>query len=160
MDNVSQNLLDLDDKKRIDDLKSKQIEELNFWLNIKENPWRGFNPDEWRNAHIHFKQYSLIYINRSIEDLKNKIVIEIGCGPAGIVPFLKNTTAIGVDPLIDEYKKLWDLSNDNVKYIKSEIESFNCSISADIVICWNVLDHVSDIELAIKKINNIIKTEG
>lgn len=141
-------------------LKRKQIEELNFWLNIRENGWRGFTPEEWRIAHIHFKQYSLMYINRSISDLENKVVIEIGCGPAGIIPYLDNTTAIGMDPLIDEYKKMWDLSNDRVKYIGSEIETFKTNIQAHVVICWNVLDHVSDIELATKRVSDMLKPDG
>jgi len=141
-------------------LRPKQIKELNFWLNIRKNRWRGFTPEEWRIAHIHFKQYSLMYINRNIGDLENKVVVEVGCGPAGIIPYLKNTTAIGVDPLIDEYKKMWNLSNDKVKYICSEIETFKTDIQADVVICWNVLDHVSDIELATKKLFDMLKPDG
>ena len=140
--------------------KPKQIEELNFWLNIKENGWRGFASDEWRIANIHFRQYSLMYINRSISDLENKVVVEVGCGPTAVFAYLNNATAIGVDPLIDEYKKMWDLSNDKVEYICSEIETFKTDIQADVVICWNVLDHVSDIELATKKLRDTLKHSG
>lgn len=142
------------------DLKRKQIEELNFWKNIKKNEWRGFSPDEWRNANIYFRKYSLMYINRSIGDLKNKIVIEVGCGPTAVISGLEETIAIGVDPLIEEYKKLWDLSNDKIKYISSEIETFETDIKADNVICWNVLDHVSDIEMATKKLFELLKPNG
>lgn len=141
-------------------LLPKEIEELNFWLNIRKNGWRGFAPQEWRIAHIHFKQYQLMYINRSISELENKVVIEIGCGPAGVIPYLNNAMAIGVDPLIDEYKRMWDLSSDKVKYICSEIETFETDIQADVVICWNVLDHVSDIEIAINKIFDILRPDG
>ena len=141
-------------------LKPKQVEELNFWKNISGNKWRGFSPYEWRIAHIHFKQYSLMYINRSIANLENKVVIEVGCGPAGIIPYLHNATAIGVDPIINEYKKIWDLSNDKVEYICSEIETFKTDVQADVIICWNVLDHVSDIELATKKLFDILKPDG
>lgn len=142
-------------------LKQKEIEELNFWLNIRKNGWRGFSPEGWRIAHIHFKQYSLMYINRSISDLENKVVVEVGCGPAGVIPHLNNAAiAVGVDPLIDEYKKLWDLSNDKVKYICSAIETFKTNIQADVVICWNVLDHVSDIELATKSLFDMLKPDG
>ena len=148
------------DRIKTGDLKPKQIEELNFWLNISKNGWRGFTSEEWRMAHIHFKQYSLMYINRSISDLENKVVVEVGCGPAGILPYLNNTTAIGIDALIYEYKKMWDLSNDKIEYICSEIETFRTDIQADAVICWNVLDHVSDIELATKKLFDILKPDG
>lgn len=140
--------------------RPKQIEELNFWLNVSKNKWRGFTPEEWRIAHIHFKQYSLMYINRSIADIENKVVIEVGCGPAGVIPYLNNAMAIGVDPLIDEYKKIWNLSNDKVKYICNEIETFETDIQADVVICWNTLDHVSNIEITTKKLFDILKPDG
>lgn len=141
-------------------LKQKQIEELNFWKDIKDHGTRGFSPEEWRIAHIRFKQYLLMYINRNIDDLKDKIVVEIGCGPAGIIPYIHAARAIGIDQLMDEYQKMWDLSNDGVKYISSEIESFKLTIKADIVICWNVLDHVRDIYIALKKIYNLFKDDG
>ena len=158
MDRKSQRQIKEKTKKH--DLKPKQIEELNFWKNIRKNGTRGFTPEEWRTTHIHFKQYLLMYINRSIADLENRVVVEVGCGPAGIIPYLNNTTTIGVDPLIDEYKKIWDLSNDKVKYICSEIETFKIDIKADVVICWNVLDHVSNIEAATKKLFDILKSNG
>lgn len=142
------------------DLKPKQIEELDFWKNIRRNGIRGFTSEEWRAAHIHFKQYLLMYINRSIADLENRVVVEVGCGPAGIIPYLNNTTTIGVDPLINEYKKVWDLSGDGVKYICSEIEDFELNAQMDVVICWNVLDHVSDIEIATKKLFDMLKSNG
>lgn len=141
-------------------LQLKEVEELDFWKNLRKGNWRGFTPEEWRTAHIHFKQYSLMYINRDIGDLENRTVIEVGCGPAGVVPFLKNATAIGVEPLVEEYRKLWDLSNDNVEYICSEIESFEPDKKADVVICWNVLDHVSDIETATRKLHDMLKPDG
>ncbi len=150
----------LKDRVKIDSLKPKQTEELNFWLNIRKNGCRGFAPKEWRVAHIHFKQYSLMYINRNIGNLENKVVVEIGCGPAGIIPYTRTTTAIGVDQLMDEYQKMWDLSSDGVKYISREIESFDFKIKSDVVICWNVLDHVKNIYQALKKIYHLLKDDG
>lgn len=142
-------------------LEPKYQKELAFWQNIARNGWRGFSPTEWRKAHIHFKQYSLIHINRSVADLTNKTVIEVGCGPAGIVPHLPTpVTAFGVDPLMDEYKKLWDLSEDNVKYLASDIENLTTNIKADVVICWNVLDHVSHIEKTNQKLYDLLKSNG
>lgn len=141
-------------------LLPKQIEELNFWITIKKHGWRGFTPEEWRIAHMHFRQYLLMYIDRHIGDLKNKTAIEVGCGPGSILPFLSNVRAIGIDPLIDEYKKLWDLSKDNVEYICSEIENLKIEVQADIVICWNVLDHVSNIKVATTKLFEMLKANG
>lgn len=141
-------------------LLPKQIEELRFWENIKKNGCRGFTAEEWRIAHMHFRQYLLMYIDRNIGDLKNKIAIEVGCGPGSILPFLSNVCAIGIDPLIDEYKKLWDISKDNIEYICSEIENLKLEVQADIVICWNVLDHVSNIEVAATKLFEILKSDG
>ena len=141
-------------------LELKQIDELNFWKGIKNNGIRGFSPDEWRIAHIHFKQYSLMYINRDIGNLENKVVVEVGCGPAGIITHTSAARAVGVDQLMDEYQEMWDLYHDNVDYICSEIETFDLPLKADVVICWNVLDHVRDINKALKKISNLLKDDG
>lgn len=144
----------------VESLKPKQIAELGFWANIKKNGCRGFTPEEWRTSAIHFRQYLLMYIGRDISDLNDKVAIEVGCGPTCILSSLTGGVAIGVDPLIDEYKKLWNLSSDNVEYICSEIENLEINTKADIVICWNVLDHVSNIEAATEKLSDLLKIGG
>jgi len=141
-------------------LQPKQMSELRFWENIKVHGCRGFSPEEWKIAVQYFRQYSLMYINRDLNNLKYKIAIEVGCGPDSVLSNLENVVAIGIDPLINEYHKLWDLSKDGVTYICSEIETLNLNIMADIVICWNVLDHVSDIDLAAKKLSEILHPDG
>ncbi len=80
-------------------LTIRQQTELGFWRGIEEKGIRGFSPDRWRLAHIHFKQYSLMYIDRPISNLKDKVVVEIGCGPAGIIPFIEANEAISIDQL-------------------------------------------------------------
>lgn len=144
----------------VENLKPKQIEELDFWVNIKKNGCRGFTPEEWRTSAIYFRQYSLMYIGRDISDLSGKVAVEVGCGPTCILSSLTGGIAIGVDPLIDEYKKLWNLSQDNIEYICSEIENLEINTKADIVICWNVLDHVSNIEVATDKLSGLLKGSG
>ena len=67
MKKISQHRVGDRAKAKTSSLKPKQTEELNFWLNIRKNGWKGFAPEEWRIAHIHFKQYLLMYINRNID---------------------------------------------------------------------------------------------
>lgn len=142
------------------ELKPKQIAELSFWEDVKKNGCRGFAPEEWKIAVRHFRQYLLMYIGRNIGHLRNKVAIEVGCGPDCLLSNLPDTVSIGIDPLIDEYKKLWDLSKDNVEYICGEIETLDIDTKADVVICWNVLDHVSNIKIASKKLLEMLKPDG
>lgn len=141
-------------------LPAKSLDELSFWLPIARNGFRGFSAAEFRTAAIHYKQYGLIQIGRDIGYLKNKTVLELCCGPTPIVCNSGASRAIGVDPLNDVYAALWDRSNDGVEYITTEIEKLTVDLVADIVICWNGIDHVRDIEKTMAKIDVILKRDG
>ena len=143
-----------------ENLPAKARNELSFWAPIAERGFRGFSAADYRTAAVHYKQYGLIQIGRDIGDLKDKIVLEVCCGPTPILSNCKAAKAIGVDPLCDVYASLWDLSNDGVQYIASEIETLEIGLQADTVICWNGIDHVRDIEAAMANINSILKKDG
>jgi ubiquinone/menaquinone biosynthesis C-methylase UbiE len=141
-------------------LPAKSLDELSFWLPIAQRGFRGFNAEEYRTAAIRYKQYGLIQIGRDVGFLKGKTVLELCCGPTPIVWKSGASRAIGVDPLSDVYGQLWDRSEDGVEYVASEIETMELDVLADVVICWNGIDHVRDIEITISKISKILRPEG
>ena len=141
-------------------LSDKERAELSFWKHIAEKGLRGFSKSDFRSAAIKFKQYGLINIGRDIGDIKDKIVIEVCCGPTGIIVNSGVKKAIGIDPLINVYSKLWDLSKDNVEYVVCEIEKYKPDISVDIVICWNGVDHLTDLKKTMEVIRKLLKEDG
>jgi len=95
-------------------------------------------------------------------DLK---VIEIGCGPIGLIWGFKYSDLYGIDPLHDLYCKNSDVlrlrKEKHVKYSKAQGEKINYpDKSFDLTICHNVLDHVENDEAMINEIIRITKDDG
>ena len=85
-------------------------------------------------------------IFRQYRDNSIHSVLDLGCGPAGIFIALTNNTVIGVDPLIEEYKKEnlffnWE-DYPRAGFIKSTIEDFKPAMQYDFVFCMNAINHV------------------
>lgn len=139
-----------------------QVFEKNWWINhlnsIKSNIVKE-TPTEWTlfdNPFMHK------YI---IEIAKDKIVIDIGCGPniQHIIGRVNCRLGFGVDPLLDEYKKSgWPVPiTDKCIPIpsKSEILPFMNNY-ADIVTTVNALDHMNDALGSIKEMVRVLKPGG
>lgn len=88
------------------------------------------------------------------------VVVEIGCGPIGIVSIIEAKETIGLDPLMDEYIKMYG-AEQGVNYINAKGEEVPLPDNyADIVFCSNVLNHVQDPEKVLSEIARIMKTTG
>ncbi len=96
------------------------------------------------------------------EKIANKIVLEIGCGPFGIVNFLEKSACIGIDPLMYELAKSFNLpKRENLVFLKGVGERIPAkSESVDFVFCLNVLDHTAFPELVINEVIRILKVGG
>lgn len=85
------------------------------------------------------------------------IVYDIGCGVSSVLLFIEAETKIGFDPLVDEYKKIYDYPFD-VKCIRSE--DMTSEPQADIVFCTNCLDHVENPLAALRNCWSLVKNGG
>jgi len=123
-----------------------------------------FEKKYWSNHKKILKKYLDLKILK-IEDFKDKIVCEIGCGATAFIFNLDNPKLkIGIDPLMDFYKekqfipdidgktKLYNSSAENLSFIDSN--------SIDIVLSLNMLDHVQDPRKIIQECNRILKSGG
>lgn len=80
---------------------------------------------------------------------KNSKVVDIGCGPATILSILKDggyTNLIGVDPSCEI------LSIDGIRGVKGTI--FDFKEESDFLILSHIMEHVFDLELAMKNLNS------
>ncbi len=122
----------------------------------------------WANPgnYTHFsREYWGRELNRCALDfsfLKDKNVCEIGSGPFGMIYYADAKKRIAVDPLISYYKELGLLPPAKVRGMSlingggenlSEIQSG----SVDVVICFNVLDHVQHPEKVLLEARRILK---
>jgi len=112
--------------------------------------------DEWKKLYReHLRDF--FKINGSFPD---SVVVDIGCGPVGIISVVEAREKVGIDPLMDEYKKIFDMEPD-VKYINAKGEEIPFPDNyADVVFCVNVLNHVQDPDKVLSEIARILKPEG
>lgn len=126
-----------------------------FWAN--PNNYKHFSRSYWEKELARDKlDFSFFH---------DKSVCEIGCGPFGMIYFANAKYKIGVDPLIPYYEELGLLANDKLKdmtLIPTGAENLTQiqNNSIDIVICYNVLDHVQKPENVLLETNRILKKGG
>ena len=103
---------------------------------------------------------------RYLEDIKNTTrinagsrVLDVGCGISSVLHFVEGER-YGIDPLADEYKKLYSYP-DGINVQKAHGEKLPFADSYfDIVFCSNVLDHVTDPVQTIDGILRVLKPRG
>jgi len=95
--------------------------------------------------------------------LKEKEVLDIGSGPmGGLLQFLPCKKKISLDPLNDEYLKLFpEFYNPNIEYITGKGENIPLEDkSVSLVTCTNAIDHTENPQQVIKEIKRVLKPSG
>jgi SAM-dependent methyltransferase len=130
-----------------------QVAEKKFWLKTK-GYWSNQNPTHyWSGILSHGFNIDYQFFN-------DKSVLEVGCGPSGVIFELDNArTRIGLEPmdidnLINDEKK-----KSNVKRGVGEAIPYPNN-SFDVVISFNALDHTVDPPKVIGEINRVLRAGG
>jgi SAM-dependent methyltransferase len=140
--------------------KAQQYER-QYWVNIRKNGFRGLSPERFATWHPAIQAWSVLYMDHDFAWFRDKTVVEIGCGPLGVVAGLEAGRKIGIDPLLTVYQDLWDLESHGCTYLAQRAESVSLEDGvADVVICHNVLDHVQAPRQVLKEIRRILKADG
>jgi 2-polyprenyl-6-hydroxyphenyl methylase/3-demethylubiquinone-9 3-methyltransferase len=90
-------------------------------------------------------------------------ILDAGCGPSGIYMVFNEQQVTAVDPLLNRYKDLTVFDKDlypNVEFIESPLELYIQKEKFDLIFCMNVINHVSQIEIAIQNLSASLKPEG
>ena len=96
-----------------------------------------------------------------IKNLKIKKLIDIGCIPkmTEIIANFLNCSAIGINiskKVINSYKG----KNRNLRFIRGDIEKLNLKEKFDLIICGELIEHLSDVDNFIIKISKILNDNG
>lgn len=141
--------------------KKAQNQEFSWWNGVATTGYKGRNREQfvaefqktWMLEQIEFME-------KPINSWVNKTVVEFGPGPAGVVEYLEAKNKIAIEPLIDNYRKVFPhLNESKVNYYNCAAEScdeINDNI-ADLSICFNVLDHTYNPKKVIQNLVRISK---
>ena len=94
-------------------------------------------------------------------DLEGKSVLEVGCGPMGVIYFAPGSRRVGVDPLALEYTRSLEFSTRGVHLLASMGEHLPFGDgSFDVVVIGNVLDHVDEPGRTLDEIHRVLRPDG
>lgn len=131
------------------------------WKKVAASELRYILKYQWRDS------WKTLYRNH-LRNLFNigcqfpgKIVVDVGCGPVGVISVVEAQKKVGVDPLIDEFRRIFKDLEPDVEYINAKAEDLPLPDDyVDVVFCVNTLNHVQDPERALRQIARILKPEG
>jgi len=91
-------------------------------------------------------------------------VLEVGCGPVGVVGFFPAAERVAIDPLEPYYASnptLTALRNPAVEYRQGPAETLPCeSGHYDLAIIENCIDHVRDVRAAMRELKRALSAAG
>lgn len=132
--------------------KIKARYELKFWRILKLR--RGF-------FNNHYEQFYTTHFALDRAFFNGKKILDIGCGPMGSLEWADVASErIGLDPLADSYHE-FGIDNQKMQYVTAEVEQIPFPDNYfDVVCSFNSLDHVDNLEQAIKEIIRVTATGG
>ena len=148
-------------------IKRLGIQKLKYFIHSKYSTELTFQK-EWLNEFIPNKYKVLEYwrkyryldkIVKICKITKDSKVLDVGCGLGSVLHFIEGKR-FGVDPLANEYLKLYKYP-EGIKIKKgfSEYLPFP-NTNFDVVFCSNALDHVTNPKKAISEISRVLKKSG
>lgn len=127
-----------------------QREEAAWWQGVATTGYNGQDPSTFiASGQREAMLQAVAFLDVDPEVFLNACIVEFGPGPAGIVEYLNARKKIAIEPLYEQYRAMFPhLENSSVEYHSTPAE--DCSpiadACADLVICYNMLDHVLDPE--------------
>jgi SAM-dependent methyltransferase len=146
----------LKDSPSLERWKRAQAAELEWWKNWRKLPfYRNHSfPVFWKDT-VH------ALLGEEVDAFRG-VIVEVGCGPHGIVRYLFDNARIkiGIDPLICEFA---DRPGPRAQTTYAAAIGEKISVrdaASDLVFCINVLDHVMDPNQILQEIRRILKPGG
>ena len=134
----------------------KRKAELRFW---EERLSSKGGIDYWRK--LYFDLYCH-YLGAQQDSFAGKVLMDIGCGPHGVVSMFEAKFKLGVDPFVYHYRQMFNLHNkNNVKYLSCGGEDIPLpDETVDVVISRNAIDHVDDVRSTFCEVHRVLRNEG
>lgn len=124
--------------------------------------WKGkFHEEGGKLKNDHYKHLYTEVWGLDDDFFAGKKMLDIGCGPRGSLEWADMVAErVGIDPIVDKYRGL-GIEKHKMTYCHSPVESAPYADGYfDIVTSFNSLDHVDDVDAAIKEIKRVCKPGG
>ena len=140
-----------------------QKHELGFWQ--KELKINNLDQAQRNKYYLSKMEGKCDLIKRFVEstDLKDKVVMDLGSGPQGILHVLDCKIKIAVDPLMDKFREIgYNIGENGVNNytMKAEEISSEFSDSVDVIFCLNSIDHHQNPKLVVEECSKCLKKGG
>jgi len=145
-----------EDKKEFQNLTNKERAEI--YADLKKHSELYFGPKHSPRRIIHSSRFN--HVLKLIGDVKNKKILDAGCGEGYFLSVINSNKKIGVElsekRISQALKSYPDLKIKiaDVTHLPFEDNTF------DVIVCSEVLEHVSGYEQAIKEFKRCIKPDG
>jgi len=107
------------------------------------------------------KNYLLLLLKFSQGISKNGTILEIGCGPICLSQAIPNGKKTYLDPLLDDFRRLFPGELPDGEYIATSAEKIaRPNHSYDLIVCLNTLSHTLNPELVLNEIERLLKPHG
>ncbi len=141
--------------------REAQLRELAFWRWVAFEGYAGSDPRAFPFLQEHLMVSTFYRTGWMRSDFLGKCIIELGCGPLGMIEYLPANDRIAFDPLNRQYDRLFShYRSDNIQYLSNPEDFDAVNLSADLVICHNVLDQTSDPSDAFNRLFEKLKLGG
>jgi ubiquinone/menaquinone biosynthesis C-methylase UbiE len=125
-----------------------------YWSSLK---WQEMSYEvrlsEWKRH--------LAELDIPFDSFRQQAILDVGCGPVGIVFFLEARKSVGLDPLVGEYERWNGYWGKQAELIQADGESMPLADeSFDSVFCINVLDHTFNPNDVLREIHRVLKPGG
>jgi SAM-dependent methyltransferase/GT2 family glycosyltransferase len=120
--------------------------------------WAGRRRAEGVLANAHYERVYTTSFGLRRTDFAGKRVLDIGCGPRGSLEWAAEAAErVGLDPLVGRYRQL-GIDDHAMAYVEGGAEAIPFPDGHfDIVAALNALDHVDDVDAAIREMTRVAK---
>ena len=144
------------DKNEFQNLTNKERAEI--YADLKKHNELYFGPKHSPRRYIHSSRFNSLL--KLIGSVKNKKILDAGCGEGYFLSLINSNNKIGVELSEKRKSEALKLYPDlkikiaDVKHLPYEDNFF------DVIVCSEVLEHVSEYQQAIKEFKRCVKPDG